>query len=133
MGALRSFMIYKYTNHPVVVQFILLREKHVPVVSGGDGAEPFLTRRIPNLQLDLLPVQFDGSDFEVDADGGNEGGVEGVLGEPEQDAGLSHPWIADQQQFEQIVVRLGHDAAVQSLTFYTPLMRMNSVCHFESV
>ena len=41
-------------------------------------------------------------------DGGDEGGVECVLGEPEEDAGLAHARVADQQQLEQVVVRLRH-------------------------
>lgn len=40
---------------------------------------------------------------------GDKGGVEGVIGESEQHAGLSHPRIADQQQFkEQIIGLLRH-------------------------
>lgn len=41
-------------------------------------------------------------------DGGDEGGVEGVFAEPEQQAGLPDAAVTDQQQLEQIVVRLGH-------------------------
>lgn len=41
-------------------------------------------------------------------DGGNEGGVEGVLREAEQGTGLAHARVADEQQFEQIVVGLRH-------------------------
>ena len=37
------------------------------VVGRGDGPEPLLSRRVPNLQLDLLPVQLDCPDLEVDA------------------------------------------------------------------
>ena len=39
------------------------------VVGRGDGPEPLLSRRVPNLQLDLLPVQLDCPDLEVDACG----------------------------------------------------------------
>ena len=38
---------------------------YVPVVCGGDGPEPLLPRRIPDLQLDLLPVQLYGPDLEI--------------------------------------------------------------------
>lgn len=41
-------------------------------------------------------------------DGGDEGGVEGVLREAEQGAGLAHARVADQQQLEQVVVGLRH-------------------------
>lgn len=68
-----------------------------------------LTRRVPDLQFDLLSSQLDGFDFEVDADGGDEGVVEGIVGEAEENAGLAHAGVADQQQFEQEVVAfLGH-------------------------
>lgn len=40
--------------------------------------------------------------------GGDEGGVEGVLGEAEQDTGLPHPRVPDQQQLEQVIVGLRH-------------------------
>jgi hypothetical protein len=36
-------------------------------VRRGDGAEPLLARRVPNLQLDPLSVQLDVLNFEVDA------------------------------------------------------------------
>ena len=49
------------------------------VVSCRDGAETLLTGRIPDLELDPLAVQLDRADLEVDADGGDEGGREGVL------------------------------------------------------
>ena len=43
-------------------------DAHGPAVVGrGDGPEPLLSRRVPNLQLDLLPVQLDCPDLEVDA------------------------------------------------------------------
>ena len=51
------------------------------VVCGRDRPEAFLARCIPYLQLHSLAVQLDRSDLEVDADGRNEGGREGVLGE----------------------------------------------------
>ena len=37
------------------------------VVGRGDGPEPLLSRRVPYLQLDLLPVQLNCPDLEVDA------------------------------------------------------------------
>ena len=72
-----------------------------PVVGGGDGVEPLLAGSVPDLQLHLggevegegpslrvrvthlLPPQLDSLDFEVYPDGGDEGGVEGVFGEPD--------------------------------------------------
>lgn len=41
--------------------------------------------------------------------GGDKGGVEGVIRESEQHAGLSHPRITNQKQFkEQIICLLRH-------------------------
>ena len=39
---------------------------------------------------------------------GDEGCVEGVLREPEQDAGLPDPTVSDQEEFEQVVVGFSH-------------------------
>ena len=57
-----------------VVEALLVRDvvhQHdahgAPVVGGGDGPEPLLSRRVPYLQLDFLPVQLDCPDLEVDA------------------------------------------------------------------
>ena len=41
---------------------------------------------LPCLQFDLLSSELDGFDFEVDSDRRDEGVVECVIGEPEQDA-----------------------------------------------
>lgn len=41
-------------------------------------------------------------------DGRDECRVEGILGEAEQNAGLAHSRVADQQQLEQVVVGFGH-------------------------
>ena len=39
-----------------------------------------------------LPVQLEILDLEVDADGGDKGGGEGVVGVAEEQAGLAHTW-----------------------------------------
>lgn len=44
-------------------------------------------------------------------DGGDEGGVEGVLAEAEQQTRLPHAAVSDQQQLEQVVVGLRHGPA----------------------
>ena len=36
-----------------------------PVVGAGDGAEALLARRVPDLQLHLLPVKLDCADLEI--------------------------------------------------------------------
>ena len=38
----------------------------------------------------------------------DEGGVESVLGESEEHAGLPDARVADEEQLEEVVVRLGH-------------------------
>ena len=59
------------------------------IVRGGDGAEALLAGRVPNLQLNALAIQFDGSDFEVNSNGGNKTRGERVIRESKQKAGLS--------------------------------------------
>ena len=49
------------------------------VVGLGDRAEPLLARRVPDLQLDLLPVDLHRLDHEVHADGGALPGGEHAL------------------------------------------------------
>lgn len=66
-----------------------------PVVGRRDGAEPFLPRGVPYLQLDALAVELDGADLEVDADGGDEGGREGVFAEAQEAAGFADAGVAD--------------------------------------
>lgn len=75
-----------------------------PKVAGGDGSKPFLPRGIPDLKLDAFAVDFDVFDFEVDADGGDEGGGEGVVGVAEEEAGFTDAGIADHEQFALHVV-----------------------------
>ena len=40
---------------------------------------PLLTRCVPDLKFNFLSSKLNGFDFEVNADGGYEGGVEGIL------------------------------------------------------
>ena len=59
---------------------------------------------IPDLEFDAFPVDFDVFDFEVDADGGDEGGGEGVVGVAEEEAGFADAGIADHEEFALHVV-----------------------------
>ena len=85
----RPEQILTSTNLNVVKGFLVgdVVDEHdahgATVVGGGDGAESLLAGSVPNLQLDLLSVHFDGADFEVDSYRRYERGVEGVLGESE--------------------------------------------------
>lgn len=64
---------------------------------------------MPHLKFDLFASELDRLDLEVDADGRNEGGVESVIREPEEDASLADAGVADEEKLEQEVVAfLGH-------------------------
>ena len=79
------------------------------VVDVGDVLEPLLAGGVPHLELDDAASLFDGPDLEVDADGGEEGGVEDVVGEPEEEAGLANGGVADDDDLEdEVVVSVGH-------------------------
>jgi hypothetical protein len=58
--------------------------------TAGDRAEALLPRGVPDLQLHPLVVDEHLLDLEVYADGGDEARREGVLGEAQQQAALSH-------------------------------------------
>lgn len=47
------------------------------VVGGGDGLEALLAGGVPDLEFDGGAVGLEGSDFEVDADCGQEAGLMG--------------------------------------------------------
>ena len=72
-------------------------------IPGCNGSESFLSCGIPNLQLDGFPFEFNGPNFEVYADGRNVTLCVGVVGEPKQQARLSHARVTDQQELEQVV------------------------------
>lgn len=57
----------------------------------------------PDLQLDPLVVPVDCLDLEVYAHGAHEGGGEGVVRIAEQERGLAHTAIPNQEQFEHVV------------------------------
>ena len=42
------------------------------VIRGSDGLESFLTSSVPDLKLDSAASAFEGANFEVDTDGGEE-------------------------------------------------------------
>lgn len=74
-------------KRPLIRDIINKQDTHgASVVSGGDGAETLLAGGIPDLEFNALAVEFDGADFEVDSDGGDEGRGEGVLAETQQTA-----------------------------------------------
>ena len=50
------------------------------------------TNRVPNLELDLLPLDVDHASTELDADGEIVHRLEPLVRELEQQARLAHPW-----------------------------------------
>mmetsp|Transcript_21046 Transcript_21046/g.35947 ORF Transcript_21046/g.35947 Transcript_21046/m.35947 type:complete len:88 (+) Transcript_21046:560-823(+) len=48
-------------------------------IGGGNGAETLLPRGVPNLQLDSLAIDLHILDLEINTDGGDESGGEGVI------------------------------------------------------
>ena len=87
----QGMRVKRTVETPLVGDIIHQQDAHgAAIVGGGDGAEALLARGVPYLQLDSLAVELDGADLEVDAEGGDEGGGEGVLAEAQQAAGLAH-------------------------------------------
>ena len=74
-------------------------------VAGSNCAEPLLTRRVPNLELDARAVNIHVLNFKVNTDSGNKRRRERVVGVAEQQAGLSDARVADHEQFDLHVVR----------------------------
>ena len=57
----------------------------------------------PYLQLDPLVLSEHGLHFEVDPDGADEGRGEGVICVPEEERGLAHRAVPDDEQLEHVV------------------------------
>lgn len=79
---------------PLLVAFDLPR---------SDCPEPLLASGVPDLQFDGLAVQLDGADLEIDPNGGNVRLGVCVVGETEQETGLAHAGVSNQEQLEQVV------------------------------
>lgn len=95
-GCRRARWRERTVERPLVRHIVYQQDAHgAPVIGRRDGAEAFLTRRIPDLELDALAVQLDGADLEVDADRGDEGWRERVLAEAQQAARLAYARVAD--------------------------------------
>lgn len=65
------------------------------VVGSCDSAEALLSSGVPYLQLHALAVKLNRADLEVDSDGGNEGGSEGVFAEAQQTARFADAGVTD--------------------------------------
>jgi hypothetical protein len=82
------------------------------VVGAGDGPEALLAGCVPDLELNHLAVDIHGLEPEVDPNGGQVVLVELVVSEPEQEARLAHPRIADNHQLVQEIVLLDHSIII---------------------
>ena len=78
-------------------------ESLTSVVGGCEGAEAFLARGVPDLELDDVVFVLNGLEFEVDANGIEKVLVEGVLSVAQQQTRLAHAAVADYEHFEQII------------------------------
>jgi len=63
----------------------------------------FLTCRVPNLQLDPLVLSEYSLHFEVDTNSADEGRGEGIVSVPEEEGGLAHRAVPDDEQLEHVV------------------------------
>lgn len=70
-----------------------------PVVGRGDGAVSLLTGGIPNLRLDGLGIDLDGSGGELDADSRLGVQVELISGESTQQVGFSDTRVSNQHDY----------------------------------
>jgi hypothetical protein len=74
------------------------------VVRPRDRPERFLPRRVPDLQLDGLPIDLDGPRPELDADRQVMHGLEALVGELQQQAGLADAGVANDDVLEEVAV-----------------------------
>jgi len=80
-----------------------------PKVRGRNGPKALLSRRIPNLHLDLFVIHLDILDLEINPNRRNEGWGEGIIRIPKQQTRLSNPRISNHEQFHLQIIRLRHD------------------------
>eukprot|EP00608_Synchroma_pusillum_P012824 CAMPEP_0198425696 /NCGR_PEP_ID=MMETSP1452-20131203/4740_1 /TAXON_ID=1181717 /ORGANISM="Synchroma pusillum, Strain CCMP3072" /LENGTH=246 /DNA_ID=CAMNT_0044146055 /DNA_START=113 /DNA_END=851 /DNA_ORIENTATION=+ len=73
----------------------------VPVVRARDGAEALLPSRVPHLRLDAQAVHVEHARAELHANGQVMHGLEALVRELEQQAGLAHARVADDNVLEQ--------------------------------
>lgn len=69
----------------------------------GKCAEAFLAGRVPDLELQLLPVDHKKLETEVDGNGGQVVFEELVFGEALDDASLANASLADHQDLSHVV------------------------------
>lgn len=75
------------------------------VVTAGDSAESLLTSCVPNLKLDRLSIQLNGSNLKVNANGADVWLSVGIIGETQQQARLANTRVANEKQLEQVIAK----------------------------
>mmetsp|Transcript_33767 Transcript_33767/g.78428 ORF Transcript_33767/g.78428 Transcript_33767/m.78428 type:complete len:216 (+) Transcript_33767:146-793(+) len=80
------------------------RSSSPPVVASDDGAEAILAGRVPTLQLDLLPLHIDRSRAKLHPDGNLVCGAIPLVGELQQEAGLPHRLVTDNDELEELCI-----------------------------
>ena len=88
------------------------------VLNLDERGVPLLACCVPNLELDAFVVNFELSDSKVDSDCWQEALVEDIVGESAQDVGLSSATVADDQNFEDVVVLLVHRFQISAINKY---------------
>lgn len=93
-------MVWRTVKTLLVRHVVNEEDSHCAAVVGCcDCSEALLACRVPYLQFYALAVEVDGADFEVDADGCDEGRGETVFAEAEEAAGFADAGVPDQEEF----------------------------------
>ena len=61
----------------------------------SDVSIAFLACSVPNLKLDIFPIELNVFDLKIDSDSGNEGGSEVLVGEFQKDASFAHSRVSN--------------------------------------
>lgn len=100
-------MVPKFLQPPVdvIVGLVLADIVHeesthgTAVIGRRDGTVAFLTRSIPNLSLDRLGIDLDGTSRKLNTDRGLGVQVELVASEPAQQIGLANARVSDEHHY----------------------------------
>lgn len=84
------------------------------VHTSGNGAEPLLPGGIPDLELDALAIELDGANFEVNADGCDEGGSKRVVRETKKQTALADACRGIRSEEAQSLARCGSGYDIRS-------------------
>ncbi len=76
------------------------------VVWPGNGPEIFLACSVPDLQFDILILDRYGLGAELNSNGYIMGGAGFSLNKLKNDTGLAHPGVSDDDELEEVMVRI---------------------------